>query len=87
MQSILAVAFGRQTELHSSQGSKDSLLKSARTFFDAQRTDSGAPDIFTLVALKCKYKIDLLVCIMSHEVSIHIKKKESTLCQSVVCSV
>ncbi|KAL5491836.1 hypothetical protein EMCRGX_G017201 [Ephydatia muelleri] len=52
MESILAVAFGRQTELHSSQGPEDPLLKSARTIFDAQRPDSGAPDIFTLIALK-----------------------------------
>ncbi|KAL5491876.1 hypothetical protein EMCRGX_G017242 [Ephydatia muelleri] len=52
MESILAVAFGRQTELNSSERSMDPLLKSARTFFDAQRTDSGAPDIFTIIALK-----------------------------------
>ncbi|KAL5491833.1 hypothetical protein EMCRGX_G017198 [Ephydatia muelleri] len=52
MESILAVAFGRQTELHSSQGPEDPLLKSARTLFDAQRPDGGAPNIFTLIALK-----------------------------------
>ena len=62
MESILAVAFGRQTELHSSQGPEDPLLKSARTLFDAQRPDGGAPNIFTLIALKCKYNIYLLAC-------------------------
>ena len=86
MESILAVAFGSQTELHSSQGPEDPLLKSARTLFDAQRPDSGAPDTFTIVALKCK-KSYLLACITlptcnigimhirSHYASIHIVKK------------
>ncbi|KAL5491777.1 hypothetical protein EMCRGX_G017135 [Ephydatia muelleri] len=51
-ESILAVAFGRQVDLHSSDGPEDPLTKATRTFFDLQRPGSEAPNIFTIITLR-----------------------------------
>ena len=62
MESILAVAFGRDVELHPSDGHDDPLTKAARSLIDLQRPTAETPNIYTIVALKCKTYMYALYC-------------------------
>ena len=54
MQSILAVAFGRQVNLHSGDENEDQVLISAKTIFEFQKTGTAIVDPFTVLAVTSK---------------------------------
>ena len=54
MESILAVAFGRQVDLHSGNENGDQVLIAAKTIFEFQKTGAAIMDPFTVLAVISK---------------------------------